>query len=55
VPVPLDFFKFPAAIETPLPNLKQAGHWVFSPAGAPVAIMSGKLAADAAIAHIRHR
>jgi phytoene dehydrogenase-like protein len=33
-------------VQTPLPNLFIAGHWAFSPGGSPVAIMTGKLAAN---------
>lgn len=52
-PVPIDFLRLGAAVMTPLPNLWQAGHWTFSPAGAPVAIMTGKLASDRAAARLR--
>jgi phytoene dehydrogenase-like protein len=31
---------------TPIPNLLQAGHWTVYPGGAPVAILSGRLAAS---------
>ena len=31
---------------TPLPNIYQAGQWAFSPAGVPMCILTGKLAAD---------
>jgi hypothetical protein len=53
VPVPIDFFSLFKAVATGLPNLQQVGHWVFSPAGAPVAIMTGKLAADKIIKRLR--
>ncbi|WP_430815275.1 phytoene desaturase family protein [Carboxylicivirga sp. RSCT41] len=31
---------------TPIPNIFQAGQWAFSPAGVPMSILTGKLAAD---------
>jgi phytoene dehydrogenase-like protein len=34
------------AINTPLPNVYQAGQWTYSPSGFPVALITGKLAAD---------
>ncbi len=36
------------AVNTPLPDIYQAGHWSFSPSGLPIAILTGKLAADTA-------
>jgi phytoene dehydrogenase-like protein len=33
------------AVETPLPSVYQAGQWTYSPAGVPMAILTGKLAA----------
>jgi len=41
------FQKIRRAVDTPFPHIYQCGHWTFSPAGLPVAIMTGKLAADA--------
>jgi len=37
------------AVETPLPNVYQAGQWVFSPSGLPISILTGKFAADKVI------
>lgn len=34
------------AVLTPFKNIYQCGHWTFSPSGLPVALMTGKLAAD---------
>jgi phytoene dehydrogenase-like protein len=34
------------AIKTPLPGVFQAGQWTYSPAGLPISILTGKLAAD---------
>ena len=36
------------AVRTPLPDVLQAGQWTYSPSGVPIAILTGKLAADAA-------
>jgi len=35
------------SVKTPLPNVFQAGQWTYSPSGFPVALITGKLAADA--------
>ena len=37
------------AIKTPLPGVFQAGQWTYSPAGLPISILTGKLAADRVI------
>lgn len=37
------------AVDTPLPDVFQAGQWVFSPSGLPISILTGKLAADKVI------
>jgi phytoene dehydrogenase-like protein len=34
------------SVLTPFPSLYQAGQWVYSPAGIPMSILTGKLAAD---------
>jgi phytoene dehydrogenase-like protein len=34
------------SIITPIPNIYQAGQWAYSPAGVPMCILTGKLAAD---------
>jgi phytoene dehydrogenase-like protein len=34
------------AIKTPIPDVLQAGQWTYSPAGLPISILTGKLAAD---------
>jgi len=38
------------SVLTPLPSIYQAGQWAYSPAGVPMAILTGKLAANKAIA-----
>ena len=47
-PIPAEYRlpRIANAINTPLPNIYQAGQWTFSPSGFPVAIITGKLAAD---------
>lgn len=40
------------AIRTPIPGVLQAGQWTYSPSGLPIAILTGKLAADQAIKEI---
>ena len=34
------------AVVTPLPSIYQAGQWTYSPAGVPMSILTGKLAAN---------
>ncbi|MBW6467105.1 MAG: hypothetical protein K0B06_11420, partial [Brevefilum sp.] len=34
------------AVNTPLPDVFQAGQWTYSPSGLPVSLITGKLAAD---------
>jgi phytoene dehydrogenase-like protein len=34
------------SVETPLPSIYQAGQWAYSPAGVPMSILTGKLAAN---------
>jgi phytoene dehydrogenase-like protein len=34
------------AINTPLPDIYQAGQWTFSPSGFPISLITGKMAAD---------
>jgi phytoene dehydrogenase-like protein len=35
-----------SSVLTPIPDTYQAGQWTFSPSGLPIAILTGKLAAD---------
>lgn len=37
------------SVRTPLPSVYQAGQWAYSPAGVPMSILTGKLAADAVL------
>jgi len=34
------------AVQTPIPSIYQAGQWTYSPAGVPMSILTGKLAAN---------
>ena len=37
------------SVRTPIPSIFQAGQWAYSPAGVPMSILTGKLAAEKAI------
>ena len=41
------------SVETPMPDVYQAGQWVFSPSGLPMSILTGKLAADRVIKDLK--
>ena len=38
--------KLTKSVLTPIPDVYQAGQWTFSPSGLPIAILTGKMAAD---------
>ena len=44
-----------AAVRTPARHVFQAGQWTYSPSGVPIALLTGKLAADAAVRNLRLR
>ena len=46
LPVENRLLKVFSATQTPIPDIFQAGQWTFSPSGLPIAILTGKLAAD---------
>lgn len=46
VPVIHEMQKAGRSILTPIPSIFQAGQWTYSPAGVPMSILTGKLAAD---------
>lgn len=46
VPVANNLFKMADSVKTPIPNIFQAGQWVYSPAGIPTAILTGWHAAQ---------
>lgn len=52
IPAVNEFSKIQRSIETNVTDVLQCGMWTFSPAGLPVSIMTGKLAADRAIHRI---
>lgn len=39
------------SVNTPIPNVYQAGQWVYSPGGVPMSILTGKLASDKVLKH----
>jgi phytoene dehydrogenase-like protein len=41
-----NFLQMRGAVLTPVPRLLTAGHWSFSPGGSPVAVLTGKVAAE---------
>ena len=43
------------SVLTGIPNIYQAGQWTYSPAGLPISILTGKLAADAAVKGLGRR
>jgi phytoene dehydrogenase-like protein len=43
------------SISTPVPGVFQAGQWTYSPAGLPISIITGKLAADRVIKELRKK
>lgn len=46
IPVVHSMPRVAKSVLTPIPNVYQAGQWVFSPSGLPISILTGKLAAD---------
>ncbi|MDP3444901.1 MAG: NAD(P)/FAD-dependent oxidoreductase, partial [Ignavibacteria bacterium] len=49
VPVLSKIQKADKAVLTPIPTIFQAGQWAYSPAGVPMSILTGKLAADSVL------
>ncbi|HEY9088303.1 MAG TPA: NAD(P)/FAD-dependent oxidoreductase [Anaerolineaceae bacterium] len=41
-----NFYQMRSSVLTPIPRLLTAGHWSYSPGGSPVAVLTGKLAAE---------
>ena len=52
IPVETSLSRISHSVRTSVPDVFQAGQWVFSPSGLPVSIITGKLAADAAQKHL---
>lgn len=46
IPVETRTLRVARSVDTILPSVYQAGQWVYSPAGLPISILTGKLAAD---------
>lgn len=55
IPVESKMTKIAKAINTPILDIYQAGQWTFSPAGLPISILTGKLAADKVQKNYSHR
>ena len=55
IPAVHHFGDIKKAVETQIPDVLQCGMWTFSPAGLPVSIITGKLAADAAAKKLKKR
>jgi phytoene dehydrogenase-like protein len=41
------------SVLTPIPSVYQAGQWAYSPAGVPMSILTGKIAADRALKRMK--
>lgn len=54
-PAEFQFLRVSKSVLTPIKNIKQAGQWTFNPAGVPVAVLTGKLAADAVSKSLKKR
>jgi hypothetical protein len=55
MPVMHSMGKLGKSIFTPIPDVLQAGQWVFSPSGLPISVLTGKLAAEAASKRLARR
>lgn len=49
IPVVHKFRDVAKSVKTPIANVYQAGQWTYSPAGVPISILTGKMAADMAM------
>ncbi len=47
--------KITSSVLTPVPDILQAGQWVFSPSGLPISVLTGKLASDRVKKHLKKR
>jgi phytoene dehydrogenase-like protein len=54
-PAPHKMQEVGRSIITTMPEIFQAGQWTYSPAGLPISILTGKLAADAAVKLVSRR
>jgi phytoene dehydrogenase-like protein len=48
-----NFWQMRSSVITPIPRLLTAGHWTYSPGGSPVAVLTGKLAAEAVLNQLK--
>jgi hypothetical protein len=55
VPAERTVTRIARAVSTPIPHVSQAGQWTFTPAGFPIAILTGKAAADRVIKALKRR
>ncbi len=53
VPTANNLKKIVRAIQTPVPDIYQAGQWTFSPSGFPISILTAKYAADQVIKELK--
>lgn len=53
IPVIHSMPKVAKSVLTPIPDVYQAGQWVFSPSGLPISILTGKLAADQVVKKLK--
>ncbi len=49
IPAETRLLNVASSVDTLIPSVYQAGQWVYSPAGLPISILTGKLAADKAL------
>jgi phytoene dehydrogenase-like protein len=55
VPAERTMTRIVGAVSTPIPHVSQAGQWTYTPAGFPIAILTGKVAADRVIKSLKRR
>jgi phytoene dehydrogenase-like protein len=53
VPAVSSMSRISSSVRTGMNHLYQAGQWTYSPSGLPISILTGKLAADQAVAAVR--
>ncbi len=53
IPAVTSMPKIARSIDTPIPDVVQAGQWTYSPSGLPISILTGKLAADNVIRKLK--
>ncbi|TVP86095.1 MAG: NAD(P)/FAD-dependent oxidoreductase [Acholeplasmataceae bacterium] len=53
IPVAHRMSRITRSVQTGLPDVLMAGQWSFSPAGVPISVITGKLAADATKKHLK--